>query len=349
MTVALALLAVGVVVAVFFRAAILTPVAFRPVDLAGKTIVMAGGTSGIGLEAARRFASWNATVVIGSRSRAKGERVSADLLSTLPPESTGSVNMLDLDLASFASVKEFATTVRAAYKNIDVLALNAGMHGKEHVVLTRDGNEETYQTNFLSHYLLTSLLLPVLRSTPGARIVHTSSAMHYLGSLDHSVHDAHTRNADSATARCGIKSYCDTKLMNVVYSNWLDRTEPDVSSVATHPGLVSTDLDRNQPALVAAAMRAIRRATSRPASDGAVTLVTAATLEDPAWARGSRNGRGVYLEDQCIMNECVERCSLCYHVEADPGGGMRPHAISDDVEEQEWLVQQAKEIVAEFL
>jgi len=327
-----------------WRSAILSPVSFRPTDLTGKTYVMAGGTSGIGLEAARAFASWNATVIIGSRSAVKGEKVRADLVETLPPGSTGTIQMIPLDLASFESVKSFASSVASAHSKIDVLVLNAGMHGNEAAILTADGVEEVYQTNFLSHYLLANLLLPTLRQTPGARITHTSSSMHFLGAIDKVAHSAVSRNSGSSRARTGIKSYCDTKLMNVMFSNYLDRTEPKIMSIATHPGLVATDLDRNQPAMVAKAMRAFREVTSRPAVDGAVTLVTASTLVDPVFKGGA------YLEDTCIMNNCTVMNPLCvYSSVKENGGGVVPHGTASDEREQDWLMGQAKEMVKAWL
>jgi NAD(P)-dependent dehydrogenase (short-subunit alcohol dehydrogenase family) len=350
------LIAIGI--SALWRNVILGPVAFRPVDLhiskaAHRTVVIAGGTSGIGLAAAKQFAAWQAYVVIGARDMKKGAAVQREIKAyckEIGHEGVCSVTVYQLDLAKFSSVQRFANDVISSFDRVDTLVLNAGMHGSDDVVTTIDGIEETYQTNFVSHHLLTQLLLPKMKATTNGtkRIVHTSSSMHYLGELDHDAHSAEAKNA-GPNARTGVKAYCDTKLMNVVYSNYLDRTLGPIgfTSVATHPGLVTTDLDRNQPPMVAKIMKAIRSATSRPAMDGAVTLVTAATLPNPGWViEGGRSGKsGVYLEDQCIMNDCTTPCTACLHMTADAGGGMVPHKTADSIEEQDWLVAEADKMI----
>ena len=271
---------------------------FRPVDLTGKVAVLTGGTAGIGLVNAKVLAPWNATVVLPARNMAKAEARKAEIEAELPAGSTGRVDIRHCDLASLASVRKFATELangedETTYDSIDILILNAGITGCQtcDISLTEDSYESVFQANYLGHCLLTRLLLPAVRRAPAGRIVHVSSRLHYTGSLSREAIEA--GKADLATARINRIAYSDAELMQVVFSNTIQRREFEqhpasrVSSVAVHPGFVCSDLDR-EGGLLGRFVKFIRKHFARPTADGAVTQVTAATLPSPAWLDSKR-------------------------------------------------------------
>ncbi|KAG8416189.1 hypothetical protein J3459_013686 [Metarhizium acridum] len=130
-------------------------------DCAGRTVIITGANTGLGLEAARHFVRLNATrVIIACRNVAKGAAAKADIESTTPRH--GAIEVWQLDLCSFQSVKEFAS--RAAHLDrLDVLLNNAGIVVMHHEL--QDGYDTTTTVNVLSTLLLTLLLLPKLRQT----------------------------------------------------------------------------------------------------------------------------------------------------------------------------------------
>ena len=203
--------------------------------------------------------------------------------------------------------------------------------------ITNDNVEIVYQVNHLSHFLLTRLLLPAFKNSP-TRIVHVSSSMHYFGYLDHLSYSSTSRNL--SPSRLGISSYCDTKLMNVIFSNSLQEKIskfPEFSqltSVSIHPGFVISDLDRGLN--IESYMRQLRELVARKTSDGAITQVTAATLPEII-----QYGGGLYFEDHCIMSNCQQ--SLLASVYSR--GGVTPHSTSLNTTEGEWLWNMSSRIV----
>ena len=115
---------VSIVVTIFYRAVVLNPISYRPVDLTGKIALVTGGTSGIGLETVRKLVEWNATVIMPVRNIEKGELTRKEILATQVPH-TGSIELLHLDLTSFESVRDFASKVLQKNIHIDIVILNA--------------------------------------------------------------------------------------------------------------------------------------------------------------------------------------------------------------------------------
>ena len=218
-------------------------------DLSGRLALVTGASSGLGLETARALVARGATVVMACRSRRRGEEARQILLTspaagTDPAIPWGGLDLLDLDLADLASVRSAAAAVADRYGRLDLLISNAGVMAPPRT-LTRDGFELQFGTNHLGHFVFTLLLLPLLRQSPGGRVVHVTSGAQYFGRIAFDDLQGE-RNYDR------WRAYGQSKLANVMTAVELQRRlqaeGSGVLSLAAHPGLARTNL---QPASVA--------------------------------------------------------------------------------------------------
>ena len=218
-------------------------------DLSGRLALVTGASSGLGLETARALVARGATVVMACRSRRRGEEARQILLTspaagTDPAIPGGGLDLLDLDLADLASVRSAAAAVADRYGRLDLLINNAGVMAPPRT-LTRDGFELQFGTNHLGHFVFTLLLLPLLRQSPGGRVVHVTSGAQYFGRIAFDDLQGE-RNYDR------WRAYGQSKLANVMTAVELQRRlqaeGSGVLSLAAHPGLARTNL---QPASVA--------------------------------------------------------------------------------------------------
>jgi NAD(P)-dependent dehydrogenase (short-subunit alcohol dehydrogenase family) len=197
----------------------------------GKTCLVTGATSGIGKETA--LARARASVVVVGRNPAKG----ADTVRQIQ-EQTGntSVDLMLADLSSQQQVRQLAEDFKRKYRHLHVLVNNAGA-----ILLSRresaDGIEMTWALNHLGYFLLTNLLLDVLRSSAPSRIVNVSSSAHRGVALDFADLQGRTRYR-------GFRTYARSKLANLLFTYELaSRMEATSVTVnALHPGLVATNL-----------------------------------------------------------------------------------------------------------
>jgi NAD(P)-dependent dehydrogenase (short-subunit alcohol dehydrogenase family) len=146
-------------------------------DLSGRTVVITGANSGIGYEAARVMAARHAGVILACRSLEKARAAAAAITAA---HKDAAVEVMELDLANLASVRNFAGAFRQNHRRLDVLCNNAGVMAIPYR-RTADGFEMQFGTNHLGHFALTGLLLDVLLATPGARVVTVSSSAHHIG------------------------------------------------------------------------------------------------------------------------------------------------------------------------
>jgi retinol dehydrogenase 14 len=207
-------------------------------DVSGRTILLTGATSGIGLEAAVELARRGARVVMVGRDPERLERARARVLQE---SGSNAVETLRCDFSSQAAIRELATAFRAAHDQLDVLVNNAGGVHKARRV-TADGIEATFAVNHLGYFLLTNLLADLLVKSAPARVVTVSSVGHRRGTLDFD--DLGFERGYSI-----MKAYCRSKLANVLFANELSRrlAAQGVTSNSLHPGSVDTNIWSGAP------------------------------------------------------------------------------------------------------
>ncbi|MFJ2896063.1 oxidoreductase [Streptomyces sp. NPDC087218] len=256
-------------------------------DQSGRTAVVTGANSGLGLCTARELARCGARVLLACRDEARGRAAESRIRTAV----TGAdVEFVPLDLADLASVREFAD--KRVPERIDLLINNAGVmalpYGK-----TADGFERQFGVNHLGHFALTGLLLPRLLDTPGARVVSVSSGLHALSNID-------MGDLNSERNYRRWIAYARSKTANLLFVHELARRLAAAGSglvaAAAHPGYASTNLQ------TAAARMENRRAVERvfgfgnrliaqPASRGALPTLYAATA--PGASPDSFTGPGL--------------------------------------------------------
>ena len=240
--------------------------------LEGKLAVVTGGNGGIGFETAKDLAARGARVIIGCRSRVRGEEAVRKIIA-----STGNkeVSMMDLDLSDLGTVRKFAQDFCAKEDKLDILVNNAGIggFGLETRTQTKDNNEMIVQTNHLGHFLLTNLLKKQLAASGNARVVNVSSQANAFGkdmdasffkdinsekAYDHQVSGVSSFSLWKQLVTSGNGSekaydhqdvYKKSKTLNILFSNELARRWKSlgVSSFSLHPGFVRTEIFNIMP------------------------------------------------------------------------------------------------------
>jgi len=204
----------------------------------GRTAIVTGANTGIGYETARALARKGAAVVLACRDLQKATAAAERILAEHP---VGSVQPQALDLSDLDSVRRFAEHFTAEHTRLDLLINNAGVMVPPQSQ-TKQGFELQLGTNHLGHFALTGHLLPLLRRTPGSRLVVVSSGAHHMGRIDF---------ADLQFAQRGYSAwaaYCQSKLANLLFAQELQRrlaaAGADTIVTAAHPGWTATDLQR---------------------------------------------------------------------------------------------------------
>ncbi|HUZ26713.1 MAG TPA: SDR family NAD(P)-dependent oxidoreductase [Streptosporangiaceae bacterium] len=247
-------------------------------DQAGRTAVITGANSGIGLEAARYLAARGAHVVLACRDAGKAQAAADGIAAQTPAVE---VDVVSLDLSELASVRRAAQEIRSRYPRLDLLINNAGLmmppYGR-----TRDGFELQFGTNHLGHFALTGLVLPSLLEVPGSRVVTISSNGHKVGRI-------HFDNLQFEHGYGRMRSYSQSKLANLLFTYELQRRlaaagAPTIATAA-HPGTSDTALVRYMPVWM---QFGARLAPSQDAKMGALPTLRAAT--DPAAVSGDYYG-----------------------------------------------------------
>jgi NAD(P)-dependent dehydrogenase (short-subunit alcohol dehydrogenase family) len=245
----------------------------------GRRILITGGNSGIGYEAALELARHGAEVIMPARSLEKAN----DAITRIRREVPNAILTPGvLDLASLASVRAFATFIAENFpgQSLDLLINNAGVMAVPHRELTDDGYERQFATNYLGPFLLTALLYPQLKPQPGTRIVTVSSGVTNQGKIEFD-------NLQSERMyKPMFGAYSQSKLADLIFQLELQRrltaSGSPILSTGAHPGYAITNLQTSGPAgVVPLSFRIVemilKPLISQDAAHGALPTLFAAT------------------------------------------------------------------------
>ena len=234
----------------------------NPMD--GKTVLVTGGTGGIGRAAAEGLARLGARVAVTGRDIARTQAAAAEIAAAT---ANPAVDAFAADLSVQAGVRRLARDVLDACPRLDVLVNNAGgFWARRH--LTADGLEYTFALNHLAPFLLTNLLLDQLTASAPARIVTVSSGAQALGKINFD-------DLQGERAYSGQRAYNQSKLANVMFTYELARRLAGTGVTATvlHPGVTRTAFGTEDPTAMTRAMTLIARPFMKTPAQGAATPI----------------------------------------------------------------------------
>jgi retinol dehydrogenase-14 len=239
--------------------------------MAGKVVLITGGTGGIGRATAIGLATLGARVGITGRDRARAEQAAAAIRAA---SGNPAVDAFAADLTSQAEVRRLAGAVLAAYPRLDVLVNNVGGFWA-HRHLTADGLERTFALNHLAPFLLTNLLLDRLKASAPARVVTVSSGAQAMGRIAFD-------DLQGARDYSGQRAYSQSKLANVMFTHELARRLAGTGVTATclHPGVVHTNFGAEDQAWWFAVISRVVRPLLKTPAQGAQTPIYLASSPD---------------------------------------------------------------------
>lgn len=263
------------------------------IDLSGKTVLITGGTSGLGAETARAMAAKGADVTITARTEAKGQRT-ADQIKA----STGkAISVEALELGSTKSIRAFAERTNSGDRKIDMLINNAGIMACPEL-MTEDGFELQFGTNHLGHFLMTCLIAPAL--TDGGRVVVLSSSAHQMSNVMFDDIDMKKKGYER------WKSYGQSKTANALFGVELNKrlAARNIEVFSVHPGVIGTGLAKHlriRDYMMFIPLMLIGAVKRKSVPAGAATQCFAATAPEIAGKGGS------YLADCKIAEVSPEK------------------------------------------
>jgi NAD(P)-dependent dehydrogenase (short-subunit alcohol dehydrogenase family) len=272
--------------------------------ISGKTVLITGATSGIGLEASAKLAGMGAEVVLVGRDRARGE---AAVAAVKRRSGSRAVVLMRCDFASLTQIRALAANVVATRPKLHILVNNAGSVSPSRV-LTEDGIERTFAVNHLGPFLLTNLLLDLLRRSAPARVVTVASAAHRQGDMPFD-------DLQFESGRYGImRAYARSKLANVLFTTELARRlgGTGVTANCLHPGAVATNIWSHAP-WYTRPLLAVAKLFMISAEKGADTIVYLAVSPEVEGLTGGyyeRNRRvlpSAIAQDEAIAKRLWER------------------------------------------
>jgi NAD(P)-dependent dehydrogenase (short-subunit alcohol dehydrogenase family) len=201
--------------------------------LKGKTVLITGASDGVGKETARKIAKMGAHLILVGRNLEKTNRAAAEIIEDSKNEK---VDTLIADLSEQSEVRKLADEIKSKYSQLDILFNNAGAAFPTRK-FTSDSIEKTFASNHLAYFLLTNLLLDLLKENSKSRIINTSSSGHFKGEID--FEDLYLENGYKM-----MKAYRQSKLANVMFTYELAQRlkGSGVNVNALHPGFVKTNI-----------------------------------------------------------------------------------------------------------
>jgi NAD(P)-dependent dehydrogenase (short-subunit alcohol dehydrogenase family) len=242
----------------------------------GKTCLVTGGSSGIGKAAALALSEMGGTIVIVCRNRDRGESALNEIRAETGNQT---VDLMLADLSSQQSIRQLAQEFSDKYRQLHVLINNAGVFLLRRS-LTVDGIETTFSVNHLSPFLLTNLLLELLKGSAPARIVNVASSAHYGARINF-------EDLQGEKHYSGLGAYNQSKLANILFTYELSRKLEGIGVTANclHPGVVRTNLGRDNGRLFLLLSKMTRLFSSAP-EKGAQTVIYLASSPDVANVSG---------------------------------------------------------------
>jgi retinol dehydrogenase 14 len=238
--------------------------------MAGRTVLVTGGTAGIGRATALGLARMGAHLAIAGRDRGRSEGAAGEIRAA----GGGRVDVFVADLSSQSQVRRLADEVLQRLSRIDVLVNNVGGYWNTRHV-TADGLERTFALNHLAPFLLTNLLLDRLKQSAPARVVTVASNAHVQGRIDFD-------DLQGERSWSGARAYNQSKLANVLFTYELARRLPaaSVTANALHPGVVRTSFGAEDPAGVQRRLVPLMRPFMKTPPQGAATSILVASAPE---------------------------------------------------------------------
>jgi NAD(P)-dependent dehydrogenase (short-subunit alcohol dehydrogenase family) len=291
-------------------------------DLKGKRVLVTGASAGLGVETARVLAAHGATVVGAARDLAKAEH--ATEIVRKDAAGGGSLELVELDLASLKSVRACADALVKAGKPFDVVICNAGVMACPKGT-TADGFETQFGTNHLGHFVLVNRIAALMRN--GSRLVNLSSAGHRYSDVD--LDDPNFER----TPYTEFGAYGRSKTANILFAVEFDRRHKarGIRAAAVHPGVIQTELGRHMtPEMVQAMMKSIEESaqkTGTPPVQWKTIPQGAATSVWSGFVAPADEVGGKYCED----------CHVA-HLQSNPDArdGVRAYALDPEHAKALW-------------
>lgn len=270
-------------------------------------IVITGANTGIGLATAKSLAAQGHHLIIACRDLHKA----ATAAEQIKQAGAASVDVVKLDLADLASIKQTVTDITAIFPQVDVLINNAGLFNHPYQS-TVQGYESNFGVNVLGPVLLTELLLPTLKAAPQARIINLASVAHLAGKIDPTSYQKPAKYRP-------IAAYGQSKLGNLLYSNALAQRlkGSTVTSNALHPGAVNSDIYRTLPRWQKLFVDLVLIPPQTPAK----LITTMATGQE--WQ--SKNGQYIAIQAPQYTAKCSRDLAYCQRFEQEMLNLLKPY------------------------
>ena len=212
------------------------PICRKIENLTGKVVIITGSNTGIGKETARALANFGATVILACRDEKRANEALIDIKSTTK---NNNVHFMKLDLSDFDSIRLFARNFKNKYDKLHILINNAGLNTRERAT-TKQGFEMHFGVNHLGHFLLTSLLMDVLKTSSPSRVINVSS-------MGNKFSNFNFEDLQAEKSYVSFDAYCKSKLANIAFTCELNKRSEKfgVKAFSLHPGAVITEISRD--------------------------------------------------------------------------------------------------------